>query len=93
MSDGHRISGQQISYKELRKTSSQAARQAVISYWQNSASTIADVARTFGVNRCVVYDILRKWSEGDLRDRAKAPRHQPRRTPAEQEAKSSRRRT
>ena len=87
MSDGHRTSGQKIDYKELRKTSPQAARQAVISYWQNNASTIADVARTFGINRCVVYDILRKWSEGDLRDRAKTPRHQPRRTPAEQEAK------
>ncbi|OQB24026.1 MAG: hypothetical protein BWY10_02644 [Chloroflexi bacterium ADurb.Bin180] len=86
MSDGHRTSGQQIDYKELRKISPQAARQAVISYWQHKASSIAEVARTCEVNRCVVYDILRKWSEGDLRDRAKTPRHQPRRTPAEREA-------
>lgn len=87
MSDGHRTPLQKISYKELRKTSPQAARQAVVNYWQNNGGNIADVARMFGINRCVVYDILHKWSEGNLRDRAKTPLHQPRRTPAEQEDK------
>lgn len=87
MSDGHRTSMQKISYKELRKTSPQAARQAVVNYWQNNGGNITDVARMFGINRCVVYDILHKWSEGNLRDRAKTPLHQPRRTPVEQEDK------
>jgi hypothetical protein len=37
----------------------------------------------FGINRCVVYDILHKWAEGDLRDRPKTPKHQPNKTPSE----------
>jgi transposase-like protein len=52
-----------INYKELRKISPETARQAVVDYWQNNGGNIAEVARTFGINRCVVYDILHKWSE------------------------------
>lgn len=29
----------------------------------------------------MVYDVIKKEKEGDLRDRAKMPKHQPRRTP------------
>ena len=38
------------------------------------------MARVFGINRPVVYDILRKKRDGDLRDRSKAPHNHPRRT-------------
>jgi len=72
-----------IDYKELRKTSPEAARMAVVEYWKSNGAHVAATARLFGINRCVVYDILRKWSQGDLRDRAKTPHHQPNKTPAE----------
>jgi len=35
----------------------------------------------------VVYDILRKEVEGDLRDRSRVPKRQPNRTPPEVEEK------
>ena len=38
-------------------------------------------ARVFGINRCVVYDILQKQASGDLNDRSHAPHYQPRKTP------------
>ena len=41
----------------------------------------------FGINRAVVYNILKKETEGDLRDRSRAPRHQPRKTPSAVEDK------
>jgi len=41
----------------------------------------------FGITRSVVYNILKKEKEGDLRDRSRAPRHQPRKTPAAVEDK------
>ncbi len=41
----------------------------------------------FGVNRTVVYDILKKAAEDDLRDRPKAPRRQPNKTLPEVEHK------
>ena len=75
MNNGHHTSAIKIDYKELRKTSPEAARQAVVAYWRNNGHHVADAARTFGINRCVVYDILQKWAEGDLRDRPKTPKH------------------
>jgi len=47
---------------------------------------VAETARAFGINRPVIYDIVRRGREGDLRDRSKAPHRQPRRTPADIEA-------
>ena len=44
-------------------------------------------ARVFGIQSCVVYDILRKYQEGDLRDRSKVPKLQPNQIPAEVEEK------
>ena len=76
-----------ISYKELRKVNPRAARLAVLEYLSGSGHNIAEAARTFGINRPVVYDILRKEREGDLSDRSRAPKNQPRKTPAETEAK------
>ena len=85
MSCGHltMLSATKIDYKELRKTSPEAARQAVVEYWRSNGGNVSATARLFGINRCVVYDILRKWSEGDLRDRPKTPHHQPNKTAPE----------
>jgi transposase len=85
MRTGHRTSKHRagIDYKELRKTSPEAARRAVVEYWRNKGHNVSATARMFGINRCVVYDILHKWAEGDLRDRPKTPRRQPNKTPPE----------
>jgi transposase len=74
--------GGRVPYKVLRQLSPQAARLAVLEYLKTNGGNIADAARVFGVNRAVVYDILRKQGEGDLRDRPRTPRRQPRKTPA-----------
>nr|MBC7245905.1 transposase [Chloroflexota bacterium] len=72
-----------IDYKELRKINPEAARKAVLGYLESNGHNVSSTARLFGINRCVVYDILRKNQEGDLRDRAKRPKHQPRKTDAQ----------
>jgi len=73
--------GHRIDYKQLRKVNPETARLVVLEYLRSNRGNIAEAARTFGINRSVVYDILRKQSEGNLKDRSKAPQHQPRRTP------------
>ena len=87
MNNGHLVSALKIDYKELRRTSPRAARQAVIEYWRHSGGNVSAVARCFGVNRCVVYDILAKWAEGDLGDRSRRPRHVGNQTSRETEEK------
>jgi len=59
----------------------------VVEYWRSNGHNVSSAARLFGINCCVVYDILPKWAEGDLRDRPKTPKHQPNNTPAEVEDK------
>jgi len=76
MNHGHRID-----YKVLRKVNPEAARQAVLEYLKTNGRNIADAAKVFGINRPVVYDILKKQTEGNLRDQSRAPKHQPNRTP------------
>jgi transposase len=85
MRTGHHISAQaaRIEYKELRKTSPEAARRAVVEYWRSKGHDVFATARMFGVNCCLVYDILSRWAEADLQDRPKTPRHQPKKTTAE----------
>ena len=78
--------GHHIDYKQLRSIDPQAARMAVLNYLESVSGNISRTARVFGINRCVVYDILRKQAGGDLKDRSRAPRCQPRRTPAPIEA-------
>ena len=72
-----------IDYKRLRRINPQAARQAVLEYLASVDGNVAATARAFGITRPVVYDILAKARSGDLGDRPKIPRHQPRKTPAE----------
>ena len=72
--------GTHIDYKTLRKINPEAARQAVLEYLESNGGIVAEAARLFGINRSVVYDILKKQAQGDLTDRSKVPRHQPNRT-------------
>jgi len=69
-----------IDYKQLRKINPEAARMAVLEYLKNNNHNISEAASIFGINRPVVYDIIKKEREGDLKDRSKVPKHQPRRT-------------
>ena len=73
--------GHHIDYKQLRSIDPQAARIAVLNYLESVRGNISLTARVFGINRCVVYDILQKQASGDLNDRSRAPHHQPRKTP------------
>lgn len=79
--------GVRIDYKSLRRINPEAARQAVLEYLASCGHNIAETARVFGITRPVVYDILVKQQEGDLRDRSRAPNRQPRKTPAVVEEK------
>lgn len=71
-----------IDYKQLRKINPEAARRAVVEYLKTNNHNVSEAAFIFGINRAVVYDIIRRSEEGDLKDRSKIPKHQPRRTPA-----------
>ena len=73
--------GHHINYKQLRSIDPQAARIAVLNYLESVGGNISRTARVFGINRCVVYDILQKQASGDLNDRSRAPHYQPRKTP------------
>jgi transposase len=79
--------GHRIDYKALRQVNPEAARLAVLEYLRTNGGNISDAARVFGINRSVVYDILTKQAEGDLKDRSRVPKRQPNKTPAETEQK------
>jgi len=66
-----------IDYKVLRKIDPVAARTAVLEYLKTNGGNITAAAEVFGINRPVVYDILKKEAEGNLADRSKAPKHSP----------------
>ncbi len=70
-----------VDYKQLRKINPEAARRAVIEYLKTNGHNISQAALIFNINRTVVYDTISKEKEGDLKDRSKAPKHQPRKTP------------
>jgi len=74
-------------YKELRKINPEAARRAVLDYLKTNNHNISNAASYFGINRTVVYDIIKRSSEGNLRDRPRVPKSQPRKTPQEIEQK------
>ena len=76
-----------IDYKQLRKINPEAARRAVLEYLESNGHNISQTALVFGINRTVIYDILRKAVEGDLKDHSRAPHSQPRRTPIQVEDK------
>jgi len=69
-----------IDYKELRRFNAEAARMAVLEYLKTNPN-ISETARVFSITRSVVYDILNKERTGNLQDRSRAPKRQPRHTP------------
>jgi len=73
--------GPLIDYKTLRKINPEAARKAVVEYLKTNRGNIAKTARVFGIQRPVVYDILKKQEEGDLKDRSRRPKTFPQKTP------------
>lgn len=79
--------GRRIDYKALRDVNPEAARLAVLEYLKTNGHNMSDAARVFGITRSVVYDILKKQAEGDLKDRSRVPKHQPNKTPAETQQK------
>jgi len=58
--------GHHIDYKQLRQINPEAARQAVLDYLESTGGNISHTAKVFGINRCVVYDILKKQASGDV---------------------------
>ena len=74
------LSEGRIEYKELRKINPEAARKAVLEYLKTNEANISRTAGLFGINRSVVYNIIRKDEEGDLKDRSKVPKCQPKKT-------------
>jgi hypothetical protein len=76
-----------IDYKQLRKVNPEAAGFAVLEYLKTNNHNISQTALIFGINKAVVYNILRKENEGDLKDRPRTPHHQHRRTPSALEDK------
>ena len=82
MMTGHRIclTTARINYKTLRKINPEAARLAVIEYLSTNKGNISESARVFGIQRTVVYDILKKKKKGDLKDWSRAPLHSPYKT-------------
>ncbi|MDT8381695.1 MAG: hypothetical protein RQ728_05505, partial [Brevefilum sp.] len=59
----------------------------MLDYLESIGGNISRTARVFGINRCVVYDILDKQASGDLSDRSRIPKHQPNKTAPEIEDK------
>lgn len=74
--------GYHIDYKQLRWINPKTTRQAVLDYLESTGENISQTAQVFGINRCVVYDILKKQATGDLTDRSRTPKRQPNKTPA-----------
>ena len=79
--------GHPIDYKQLRQINPSAARQAVLDYLESTGGNVSRTARVFGINCCVVYDILKKQVSGDLSDCPRTPKHQPSKIPVEIEEK------
>jgi len=76
-----------MDYKNLRKIDPEAARLAVLSFLKEHAFNISKTASSFGINRTVVYDIISRSKTGNLTDRPRIPRYQPRKTSIEIEEK------
>jgi transposase-like protein len=65
--------GIHLDYQELRKTSPEAARQAILAILTSARDNIAETARVLSVTRATVYKALRKKKAGSLADSSRAP--------------------
>lgn len=65
---------QMIDYKKLRKISPEAARVAVLNFLHTNKNNISKTAKTFGLQRSVIYNIIRREKTGSLKDNSKAPK-------------------
>ena len=72
-----------MDYKKLRKIDPEAARLAVLSFLKEHDYNITKTALSFGVNRTVVYDIISRSKAGNLSDKPRVPKSQPRKTSQE----------
>lgn len=79
------LKAEKINDQVLRKINAEAARLAVIEYLKTNKGNISEAARVFGIQRTVIYDILKKKEEGNLKDRSRAPLHSPHKTLGETE--------
>ena len=75
-----------IDYKKLRQVNPETARMAVLEYLSSNGKNVSQCAKIFGINRAVVYDIIKKSEVGDLKDRSKAPKNIPHKTAKEIES-------
>ena len=75
--------GHYLDYKQLCTINPEAARQAVLGYLVSVGRNVSKTAVVFGINRCVVYDTLKRQAIGDLSDRPSNPKHQPNKTSPE----------
>ncbi|MCL4366128.1 IS630 transposase-related protein, partial [Patescibacteria group bacterium] len=71
----------------LKKINPQAARTAVLEYLSSNRGNITKTAKTFGIQRLTIYNILEKNRQGDLQDRSKAPRRVANKTSSDIEQK------
>ena len=76
-----------MDYKKLRKINPEAARLAVLTFLKENNYNITKTAASFYINRRVVYDIIDRSKAGNLSDKPRVPKHQPRKTPPEIEEK------
>jgi len=86
----HSNTCQTIDYKKLRGISPPTARKAVLEFYSaqgGSRGAISQTARTFGITRPTVYNIVERGNTGMLEDKSKAPINQPRKTPSDIETK------
>lgn len=74
-----------LNYKSLRKVNPEAARVAVLDYLSNNGGNILRAAKAFGIERAVVYNIIKRGQEGQLKDRSKRPHNLAHKTPLEVE--------
>lgn len=75
-----------IDYKRLRRINPETARRTVWEYLKSNLN-VSQTALMFGINRSVVYNIVKKDREDALRDWSRASRPQPEKTLAEVENK------
>jgi len=79
--------GIHLEYKELRKISPKAARQAILQILKSTKSNVTETARILHTTRRTIYKAIKKKEDNDLNDTSTAPHTITNRTPDEIEEK------